>query len=213
MLNGIAEELTPQLLVREGVEASKVTLIGVNAVNPQENSFPLLSLEIDKISNFEFIDGNTKTLYTDAGEIEGTTVYGRGHKLLITLINQGTSSLTVRSVKLRLVAKEPNFPPALRYDKLQMTVPHTRLPIEAIESPIYLQESDAVESTKEIGDGRIYLGSKNSPDAAHQITFTTEAKSPGLWTYQLEAEYTDPTTNQRQTVVCQEKLMILLRGR
>lgn len=214
LLQGIPEETTPQLITRQEVDASKIILIETTSIEQNVDVLsPMLSVDVDKISNFEMIDGNKKTIYTTAGEFEGKTVYGRGHRILISLINQTSSTLTIYSVRLRIVKKEPDYPKTLRYSKMQMTLPHSRLPIEVIQAPIYIQDIDSVQTIKEIGEGKIYLEPKDTPEAIHQIVFTTEVKSPGLWIYQLEVEYLDPIRNDREVQICKESFVILLRGR
>lgn len=171
-----------------------------------------LDVVLDKISNFVVIEGDLKIIYTVAGESEGTSVYGRGQQLRIALLNAQPEVLDIISVNLRLLSRERSYDPTLKYNKLQLSVPHTRLPIENITKPIQWNDKDELGALKEIGNGRIRLGPKGKKDDIHQIMFTVEAKASGMWTYVIEVEYVEPQTGQQRLVTCKDKCKLLLRG-
>lgn len=213
LLEDIPEENTPELLVRTGVDPSRIFLIKTTTmVRADRYEISKPKLIIDKISNFEEVKGNIKTIYSTAGKIDNTPVYGRGQHLLVTLHNQANEILDVVSVKLRLLSRDINHSPTLKYDKLQMSMPHTRLPIEAIKAPVQWSDSDSPGTLKEIGQGRIRLGPRGTENDIHQISFTVETRAIGLWAYQIEVEYVNPETGQLANVINENKLIILLRG-
>jgi hypothetical protein len=187
--------------------------IGIIMTLTLQRSIPSLNIEIDKIENFEIIEGNKKTVYTTAGEKNGIYIYGRGQQLLITLTNNASMPLDVISINLRLISLEKTYNPALKYDKLQFSVPCTRLPVEQIKTPVQWDIGATPGTLKTLGEGRIKLGPKGTQNDTHQIQFTVEAKSAGLWTYQLEVVYNEPRVSKRETVTYKNNFMILLRGK
>jgi pimeloyl-ACP methyl ester carboxylesterase len=174
----------------------------------------LLAITIDQVYNFSVVEGLTKTTYTEAGKINGTTVFGRGQRIRLSIRNLTGEPIDVLRMEVELKDVAKDAPLTLRYQKLQMRLLHTRLPIEVINAPLIWSESDIKGTKKEMGEGRIRLSSSGSPDGKdiHQIEVSVEARAPGLWTYRVRAiiEITGqdlPTVNE-----CDVDLAILLRG-
>ena len=176
-------------------------------------STPSLTVNVDRIQEFEIVKGATKTVYSTAGKYEGDLVYGRGHQVLVSLANHSTLPLDVTSLELRLESTKRSYPQTLRYDKLQVRLPHTRLPVEALTSPIHWGEYDKPGALKALGVGRIRLDPRGEKSDIHQIAFTVEALSPGLWSYVIVVKYIEPKTRRHLQYVSDEKFSILLRGK
>jgi hypothetical protein len=161
-------------------------------------------------SRLTVTSGLRRTLYDVAGEVEGTTVFGRGQRLVITLQNQSGSRVDVHRLLLRLVDVKQDTNPRLRYEKLTTSLPHSRLPIEPVET-IRWSEGDSIGVERPLGEGWIRLEPAGSPDDTHQLAVSVEAAAPGLWRYVVEAEYAGEDGMARFTA--QPELAVLLRGR
>jgi len=175
-------------------------------------SMPSLKMELSEVSNFETVQGNWKNIYTVAGQKDGIPVYGRGQRLFLTLVNDAIIPLDVVSLNVRLLSHDINYPTTLIYSKLMMSIPGTRLPIEETKAPIRWESTDQPGTSKRVGEGIIRLSPKGSAEDKHQIKFTVEVASPGLWEYQVEVDYNEPKTDRRTRAILGEKFIILLRG-
>jgi hypothetical protein len=161
---------------------------------------------------FEETRGLERSLYDTAGEVHGTTVYGRGQRLIITIKNETARRVDIARLLLRLIRLDKTPGPRLRYDKLTTSLPHTRLPIEELDEQVRWIDTDDVGSEKTLGEGWIRLGPAGSDDDTHQVGVDVEATAPGLWEYVVEAEY-DSGLGQRARSTVPQPLSILLRGR
>ncbi len=194
------------------VSALALAIVGGWQVYLQISEKSSLKMELTEVSNFVGIQGNWKNTYTVAGLKDSIPVYGRGQRLFLTLINDSTIPLDVVSLNVRLLSHNINYPPTLKYSKLTLSLPGTRLPIEEIKAPIRWESSDQPGTSKRVGEGIIRLSPKGTSEDKHQIKFTVEASSPGLWEYQVEADYSEPKIDRRKSAILGEKFIILLRG-
>ncbi|RUT06436.1 hypothetical protein DSM106972_026930 [Dulcicalothrix desertica PCC 7102] len=164
-----------------------------------DDSLVSIRLTIDKIDNINPVDGLTKTDYTEAEMLDRTNVCNCGQYLLITLQNLTNKSVDVLRVQARLKQISKNLPLTLPNNDLQLPLPEKRLPIETIHQPLQWLEADREGSTKEIGAGRIRLGSMGSTDGSdvHQIGVVVEAKEAGFWFYTIEALVDDLDSGEK----------------
>lgn len=176
-------------------------------------SIPSLTLNVDRLQEFEIVRGSFRTVYTTAGTHNGIVVYGRGQHLLVSLGNTSTLPLDIISVEIVLENYIKDHLPDLIYSALKIAIPNTRLPIESITTPVQWIESDRPGTVKAIGKGRIRLDAKGQESDIHQIAFTVEAKASGLWIYSLRVRYIEPKTNQSIEQRSSQEFAVLLRGR
>jgi len=172
-----------------------------------------LKIEIDKISKFEVIEGLKRTIYSEAGEFEGEPVFGRGHRVRIALRNETNEPLEIVSLNLRCVSKTQDYDRALMYQKIGLSLPHTRPPRDEIRTPIIWDHKDDIGTIKEVSEGRIWLEAKGKPEAIHEFKFIVEANAQGLWKYLIEVEYIEPNTGNQKKIESERNLLLLLRGR
>jgi hypothetical protein len=161
-------------------------------------------------SRLAVTSGLRRTLYDVAGDVGGSTVFGRCQRLVITLQNQTASRVDVHRLLLRLTEIEKDPSPLLRYDKLVTSHPHARLPIEPVQT-VRWNEGDSVGEERPLGEGWIRLEPAGTPEDTHQVAVSVEAESPGLWRYVVEAEYAGEAGLARSRA--QPELTVLLRGR
>jgi pimeloyl-ACP methyl ester carboxylesterase len=173
-----------------------------------------IQITLDRIQNFVSVKGLKKIIYTEAGKVNGVPVYGRGQIIRFSLRNLVGKPLDILRVQARLKHFEKSAAVTLRYDALQLSLPHTRLPIEAIKEPLSWLDGDQEGLQKEIGEGRIRLSAAGDPDGkdVHQLEATVEARAAGLWTYKIEAVVEVVGRDGPVVVECDQDLIILLRG-
>lgn len=186
---------------------------GVLATLAYQRTMPSLRIEFNDVAQFEIFEQGDKSVYTLAGELDGTQVYGRGQRFLLTLINDASVPVDVTSLGLRLISHDIHYPLTLKYSTISMSLPGTRLPVEDIKAPIRWGADDKPGSLKITGQGIIRLAPKGLPDDKHQVRFVVEATVPGLWVYQVEATYDEPRTNDKSSRLLTHKCMILLRDK
>lgn len=131
--------------------------------------------------------------------LDRTDVCSCGQHLLITLQNLANKPVDVLRVQAQLKQFSKNLPLTLPNNELELPLPEIRLPVETIHQPLQWLEADREGTTKEIGAGRIRLGSMNSADGSdvHQIGVVVEAKEAGLWVYTIEALVDDLDSGEK----------------
>lgn len=189
-----------------------VSCLGIIVALYVYRATPSLTISVDNISRFELIDGYKKVIYSHAGHYNDTLVFGRGQIIFLTLKNNSRLPIDIVSIRLRLLRRTDNVPPVLKYDKLTLSLPHTRLPIEEIDAPFRWTSMDKQNTTKDIGEGRLRLTEKGTDTDTHQMKFVVEARSAGLWQYMLEINYIEPKTGDKVLLSHPAPLMILKRG-
>lgn len=189
-----------------GASACAIVLIGMHAQSASA------SLHIDRVDHLQVISGNTKTIYSTAGKQDGTPVYGRGQVVVLSIVNHTSLPVDIFVVRIDILSHEERYNPALKYGKLQMSLPHTRLPIEELKTPVYFDNANSIAANYDLGVGRIRLEKAGTLEDTHQLRFRVVARTPGLWTYRVVAEYGERRAAGRRAVIHSEPLKILLRG-
>jgi hypothetical protein len=144
------------------------------------------------------VDGMWRRTYSTAGMADGEVVFGRGSSLQVAL----TSATAVELLSLEVIgARSGDYPPHLRYDKIQVHVGRSRLPLEQPPHHVLLQEPDTDRRPVPVQGLRGVL-----PSGTHTWTLTAEAAVSGLWTCEIRARL-------RGGDVTAGQFLILLRGR
>jgi hypothetical protein len=149
---------------------------------------------------FSLVDGLLRRTYAAAGSVDGKVVHGRGMQLDVALTNTAEEAVELLSLEV-IATRRADYPPHLRYDKIETDVGPCRLPLEGPEHHVTLRESNM--------DGYpVAVQGVRGPIAPGTQTWgiTIEAGVSGLWTCDIHARCRD----LRATA---GPFLILLRGR
>jgi hypothetical protein len=153
------------------------------------------------------VDGLERTIYTTAGVHGGVEVFGRGQRIVVTLLNRSADPVQLTEVALILVNRRARPAPELRYDKVTLGIPATRGPAPVAERTVRWTDDDQAGARKIVFDGP-------APQVVGRwrTTLDVEAAAPGLWEYTVEVAVRDLNGNV-VVVPCATHLAVLLRGR
>ena len=143
------------------------------------------------------VDGVWRRTYSTAGQDGGEVVFGRGVRLQVTLTNATAVELLSFEV---IGARSGSYSPHLRYDKIEVNVGGSRLPLEQPPYHVLLQEQD-IDRRPVVVQG---LRGVLTP-GTHAWTLTVEAAVSGLWTCEIHARL-------RESEAAAGPFLILLRG-
>jgi hypothetical protein len=137
---------------------------------------PRVIVEVAPPHHFSEIRGLHCRTYSLAGSFEDTTVFGRGVILPVTITNVSGEPVLIAAVCVRAQqVRQP--PPDLRYDKLLLDVPHSRLPFDDDNIRVRLTEAEI--------DGAMITGRHTrctlAPHATRAVNLSVEATTAGLW--------------------------------
>jgi len=185
--------------------------IGLISTLVFRRSQPSLVVSVDDITEYTRVNGLEETRYSKAGTVDKIDVYGMGQHITVSFKNNSTIPLEITRVSLILRSRILTPPLDLYYKKLEVQLPHTRLPIEVIE-PVLWRDTDAEGSSKNLGEGRIRLEPEASKGSTHVMKFTVLTEATGLWQYSLKVDYDEPRTGNSRTLELKEPFAILNRG-
>lgn len=148
--------------------------------------------------------------YTDAGVIDGATVFGRGVKIPILVKN--VSSEPAQLLRLEVLAKcYVKYQPRLRYDKIMVSIPHPRLPFDGERGRVRLTERDMSEGAVAVRGTHRVLHPGGGRLSGGQFEITIEATVSGLWECHVQARFL--SAGRTETSEQAGPFFVLLRGK
>jgi len=179
------------------------------SIKGAESADGLLNITVRPAGLFWAVEGGHRWTYAQAGAIEGAPVYGRGVRLVVTLMNQAPEPLEVLGLNVRATFHE-TYPADLRYDKLGAPVPLARLPLAGERGRVRLTEAVIEPGVTPVRGTRRVLAPCGDAGAEEMVEVTVEAAVSGLWAFTVQAVCTS-----RQGLFDVEPLedfLVLLRG-
>jgi hypothetical protein len=125
------------------------------------------------------VEGLWRRTYSTAGRADGEVVFGRGARLQVAL----TNATAVELLSLEMMgARSGEYPPQLRYDKIEVDVGSSRLPLEQPSHHVLLEEQNIDGQPVVVPGPRGVL-----MPGTHTWTLTAVAAVSGLWTCEIRA--------------------------
>jgi hypothetical protein len=180
------------------------------AVNPERPGESVVILETGVPRLFSEIGPDGRKTYTDAGVIDGVTVFGRGVRIpmLVTNVSSGPAQLLRLEVLTNCYIK---YQPELRYDKIMVSIPHPRLPFDGERGRVRLMERDMNEGTVAVRGTHRVLHPGGGRLSGGQFEITIEAAVSGLWACHVQARFL--SAGRTETSEQAGPFFVLLRGK
>ena len=155
---------------------------------------------------FWVVEDNSYRIYSQAGELDGVPVFGRGVRLPVTMTSRAETPIEVRAIEVSVV-RHAKYQPTLRYDKLVLPAADGRMPLLGPPHRVALGETELHTGRATVPGVRCVLG----PGSAGQFEVVVEAAAAGLWRCELGVHVV------HDGAVCLVEpigpFLILLRGR
>lgn len=152
---------------------------------------PKVMLVLDRVKPHRRIQGGQSVMYGTATLADGTTAFGEGLSIQMTLENRSPFDIVITLVDLIIEDYDPHPPEDLEYPVLQDSGLHLEVPGSTRSAPLQLTALEKPGSSVPVTNSRLLLRSSASIEAQHTLNFSVVAKAPGIWTVKVQAHVVD----------------------
>ncbi|MBC7901384.1 MAG: toll/interleukin-1 receptor domain-containing protein [Saprospiraceae bacterium] len=170
---------------------------------------PCVELALDRVAPYRTIQAGQRVVYGTDTLSDGTTAFGEGLHIQLTLENHSDMDVVVPLIDVVIDDYDAHPIERFEYPALRTSGIHLEVPGSTREDPVELTALEVTGSSVPVTQGRLFLRAAAGAESQHTLSFSLVARAPGIWRVRVQAEFVDAARSSHPRFVQSDTLCIV----